>query len=233
MRWGALVIAALGACGTLQSATDSDGGAESPDASPPPEEASAPEASTPEAGLDAEAGRDAEAGVVTTIDLTPSKDSYVEDDSVDTNFGTSAQLRVKGNSGGTLDRNTWLSFDIHAFASVTSAHLRLMVVSLDTGNTNPIPIMIDYAPSASDSWGESTLTWNNSPPGGPNVAQKTVVDADLGTWIDVDVTAAVAADTDGVATFFLTSPQLTGRGLTYSSREGATKPVLHLTGVAR
>ena len=43
----------------------------------------------------------------------------------------------------------------------------------------------------------------------------------------------VATDSDGVATFVVTSPQYTGRGLTYSSREGAYKPILRITGIQR
>ncbi|HEY8075565.1 MAG TPA: DNRLRE domain-containing protein [Labilithrix sp.] len=214
-----IVTAALGACGTLEG-VDAPGVGDD----------AGPDAGGSDAALEAAAEAGPEAS--TTIDLTPSKDAYVEDGtSVDTSFGTSAQLRVKGNSGGMLDRSSWLSFDIHAFTSVTSARLRLSVVSLDTGNTDPIPNLIEYAPTTSDGWDESTLTWNDAPPAGPVVAQRTVTDADLGMSVEFDVTAAVAADTDGVATFVVTSPPSTGRGLTYSSREGLTKPVLRVTGI--
>ena len=49
---------------------------------------------------------------------------------------------------------------------------------------------------------------------------------------EFDVTTGVSADSDGSATFVVTSPQNTGRGLTYSSREGTSKPVLRVTGIA-
>ena len=178
-----------------------------------------------------DAGPDTNAPII-TIDLTPSKDAYVEDGaSADTNFGAAAQLRVKGNDGATLDRKTWLSFDTSGFAKVTNASLRLWVVSIDTGNTNPVPIQYLYA--ATDGWSETTLTWNDAPATGAQVAQTVVVDAELGTWVEVDVTSAIAADTDGTATIVVTSPPNTGRGLTYSSREGAEKPALHVTGTPR
>jgi hypothetical protein len=192
-----------------------------------PPEANAPEMGPPETGA-------ADGPAATTIDLTPSKDAYVEDGpSVDTNFGASAQLRVKGNDGLTLDRNSWLSFDVSGFSSVSAASLRLWVVTIDTGNTNPIPNQFLYAPTASDGWTENTVTWSTAPAAGQQVAQTTVVDAQLNTWVEVDVTAPVSTDSDGVATFVVTSPQYTGRGLTYSSREGANKPVLRVTGVPR
>jgi hypothetical protein len=104
---------------------------------------------------------------------------------------------------------------------------------LDTGNTNGIPNEILYAPTASDRWIESTITWNTAPASGERVVMTTVTDSQLNTWIEVDVTIPVSTDSDGVATFVVTSPQYTGRGLTYSSREGAYKPILRITGIQR
>jgi len=237
-----LAAAAFTSCGGAEfraAAGSPDAGVDVADDGPP--EACAPEvwASDVGAALDAAATSDADSAseggrAETTVDLTPSKDAYVEDGTLaDTNFGASAQLRVKGNSGGTLDRSSWLSFDVSGFASVSGARLRLWVVSLDTGNTNPIPNDLAYAPTASDGWSESTLTWNSAPAAGPHVASTIVSDAQLDAWVEVDVTAPVATDSDGVATLVVTSPQLTGRGLTYSSREGADKPVLRVTGIPR
>jgi hypothetical protein len=170
----------------------------------------------------------------TTVDLTPSKDAYVEDGpSVNTNFGAADQLRVKGNAAGMLDRNSWLSFDISGFASVSAAKLRIFVVSLDMGNTDPIPNQFFHAPTSSDGWSESTMTWSTAPAIGQEIAQTTVVDAQLATWVEVDVTPGLTTDSDSIATFVIESPQNTGRGLTYSSREGANKPILRVTGVLR
>jgi hypothetical protein len=199
--------------------------------------------SPPESGLDGGGAHDTSALEVgppdggpgeTTIDMTPSKDAYVEDGlSADTNFGASSQLRVKGNDGVTLDRNTWLSFDISGFSSVSSAKLSVWVVTIDTGNTNPVPNEFLYAPTASDGWSESTIAWNTAPAAGQQVAQTTVVDSQLNTWVEVDVTVPVSTDSDGVSTIVITSPPYTGRGLTYSSREGANRPVLRVTGIPR
>ena len=232
----ALLIAApapaLASCGGAEFRavpSSPDAGVDVSDDGHPPPQASAPEVGT----SDVEAASDA-GSAETTIDLTPSKDAYVEDGALaSTSFGASAQLRVKGNSGGTLDRNSWLSFDISGFSSVRIARLRLWVVSLDTGNTNPIPNDVSYAPTTSDGWSESMLTWNTAPAAGPQVATAIVADAQLDTWIEFDVTAPVSTDADGVATLVVTSPPYTGRGLTYSSREGADKPVLRVTGLPR
>jgi len=246
----ALLIAApapaLASCGGAEFRavpSSPDAGVDVSDDGHPPPQASAPEVGTSDVEAASDAGS-AETTIVeaasdagsaeTTIDLTPSKDAYVEDGALaSTSFGASAQLRVKGNSGGTLDRNSWLSFDISGFSSVRIARLRLWVVSLDTGNTNPIPNDVSYAPTTSDGWSESMLTWNTAPAAGPQVATAIVADAQLDTWIEFDVTAPVSTDADGVATLVVTSPPYTGRGLTYSSREGADKPVLRVTGLPR
>jgi hypothetical protein len=232
----ALLIAspapALASCGGAEFRavpSSPDAGVDVSDDGHPPPEASAPEVGTSDVEEASDAGP-----AETTIDLTPSKDAYVEDGALaSTSFSASAQLRVKGNSGGTLDRNSWLSFDVSGFSSVRVARLRLWVVSLDTGNTNPIPNDVSYAPTTSDGWSESMLTWSTAPAAGPQVATAIVADAQLDTWIEIDVTAPVSTDADGVATFVVTSPPYTGRGLTYSSREGADKPILRVTGLPR
>jgi hypothetical protein len=94
-------------------------------------------------------------------------------------------------------------------------------------------VVLSYAPTASDGWGERTIIWNNAPAAGLVFGMGTVSDGMIGAWIDVDVTAPVQGDTDGLATFVATSTAATNRGVTFSSREGAPPPVLGITGTRR
>jgi hypothetical protein len=164
-----------------------------------------------------------------TTDVNPTKDAYVEDGTnANANFGTSTQLIVKTRSAVGTNRNTWVTFDIAPFTNITSAVLRLYVSNLDMANQNTIPLIVMYAPTASDGWSETGITWNNVPASGMQIAQGSVDSAALGTWIEVDVTTAVRADTDGASTFVITSTPATNRGALFSSREGPQPPVLRV-----
>jgi hypothetical protein len=186
-----------------------------------PREAAASEAATPDAAT-------------STTDSNPTKDAYVEDATqAGTNFGTDTHLIVKTKPTAGLNRNTWITFDISGYSSVTAARLRLYVVSLDGANSNAVPVVLSYAPTASDGWNEHTITWNTAPAAGAVFGMTTVSDAMIGAWIEVDVTAPVQGDTDGLATFVATSTPATNRGVTFSSRDGASPPVLRITGTRR
>jgi hypothetical protein len=169
----------------------------------------------------------------TTTDLPPTQDAYVQDTPyADTNFGTSTQLIVKTRSMPGTNRNSWLSFDVAGFTAITAAKLRLYVNSLDTANTNTIPVVLYYPPDSADSWTATTITWNSAPSYGTNLlGTVNVSDPQIGTWIEYDVTAAVAADANGIATFVLTSTPATNRGAIFDSSRSTASPVLRITGV--
>jgi hypothetical protein len=226
------------------------GDSTSPDAGPLPDtgaplDTGAPDADTIDAGsadsnaadgpadsAPADAGAHDSSGVVTTTDLTPTQDAYVQDTPyADTNFGTDPQLIVKTRSMPGSNRNSWLSFDIAGFSGITAAKLRLYLNSLDTANTNTIPVVLYYPPDSADSWTAATITWNSAPSYGTNtLGTVNVTDPQIGTWIEYDVTAAVAADANGVATFVLTSTPATNRGAIFESSRGTASPVLRITG---
>jgi hypothetical protein len=217
-------------------------GADTPEADPPAPDAGGlldgqgddgGDVDLPEASVDAGAPDSTlDAGGLATVDLTPTRDAYVQDGtSADTNFGTSTQLVVKTSPATGVNRNSWLSFDTSGFSSITSATLRLFVSSLQTTATNTIPVILYYPPDSSHGWTESTITWNNAPPAGTNaLGTVNVNDPQIGTWVEFDVTAAVAAETDGTPTFMLTSTAAANRDAIFSSREGAHPPALKVTG---
>jgi hyaluronate lyase len=165
------------------------------------------------------------------VDINPTRDTYVQDgSSADTNFGTSTDLVVKTSPQTGVNRNTWLAFDTSGYAKITAVTLRLFVTSVQSTATNPIPLILYYPPNSSRGWAEQTMTWNNAPPAGTDVVSTLAINSpNVGTWIEFDVTAAVAPDATGAPTFMLTSTPATNRDAMFSSREGANPPVLRIT----
>jgi hypothetical protein len=190
------------------------------------------DAGTPDTGAP-DSSRPDSGSTVTTTDLTPTQDAYVQDTPyADTNFGTDTQLVVKTRSIPGYNRNSWLSFDIAGFTGITSARLRLYVNTIDQSLTNTVPIVLYYPPDPADGWTTSTITWNNAPAYGTNIlGTVNINNPQIGTWIEYDVTAAVAADSDGASTFMLTSTPSTNRGAMFDSSRGTNSPVLRITGV--
>jgi hyaluronate lyase len=171
--------------------------------------------------------------LLTTTDLLPTKDSYVRDGSnANTNYGSASNLDIKVWSSAGLTRNTWLSFDVRAYPRIVSAKLRLFVNYVgveDAGGSTGVY----YAPTASDSWSETQLTWNTVPAPGntpdASIATGSIDATNLNNWIEFDVTSSVAADTDGTVTLVVspwTSVQTKLFG--FVSREGANSPVLRI-----
>jgi hypothetical protein len=193
-----------------------DAGSDATSADAPTTDSAGPDVATQESG-----------GM--TTDVNPTKDAYVEDSAnANTNFGTATELIVKTRSSVGTNRNTWVTFDIAPFSSITSAVLRLYVSNLDMSNQNTIPLIVMYAPTASDAWVETGITWNNAPASGTAIAQGSVDSTSLGTWFEIDVTNAVRTDSDGASTFVITSTPTTNRGVLFSSREGPQPPVLRI-----
>lgn len=183
----------------------------------------------------ADATSDTASGPVeTTTDLTPTKDAYVQDGtSADTNFGTDVKLIVKASGTVGVNRNSWLSFDVSGYSKIRVTKLRLFVLSLDFATTNTIPALLFYAPTASDGWPETGITWHNAPAMGSQVGSVDISDSSVGTWVEYDVTVPVSMETDGVSTFVITSTPQTNRAALLSSREGGNPPVLRITGIHR
>src|SRR5262249_41940595 len=103
-----------------------------------------------------------------TTSVNPVADAYVQGGTaVDTNFGTAGTLIVKANFTN-LNRESYLRFDLSAFnGTISSATLRLTPVTVDAGTVlNGVSLVSD------DTWGETTITWNNKPAHG----------ADTTTW---------------------------------------------------
>lgn len=133
--------------------------------------------------------------------------------------------------------NTFMKFDLSAagIGTVTSAKLRLKVVSLSTSDTTPNNLQT-YKVS-DDTWDENTITWNNHPTWDPCfIDQKWNTPASPGDVLEIDVTAYVGAEVagDGVVSLVMSDTYLRTRQMLFHSREAtnvADRPELVVNGV--
>lgn len=134
----------------------------------------------------------------------PVADAYINQSSPTTNYGTSTQLRTDGSP---LVRS-YLRFDVQNLAGrVTRATLRVYASSA---------LSVGYdVRSATNTWGETTLNYNNAPAFGSAIAASGPVTA--GSWTNVDLTSLITAN--GIYDIVLTSAS--GTALSLASREAA------------
>jgi len=120
-------------------------------------------------------------------------DAYVKGgSSVNGNYGLLTELKCKTDNGNeTFSRESYLRFDLSALSGhVVSAHLRLKVASTDGDNdSHGVHFVSD------DSWGETTIKWNNKPAAG---ALLDVISAPaFGEWLTLDLLSQVTAELGG------------------------------------
>ena len=162
-----------------------------------------------------------EANVTTSFSLTmePTDDSYVEDGgSAGSNFGTSANLKVKNQgTNTTFTRITYLKFDVHALTGAPSVKLKLTPYQVDgSGVTNTFELVTN------DSWNEIAIVWTNQP-GGSGVVFTNLRGSSytVGTQVMVDVTSATLnqATNDGYLSLRITDPNTNSTLIGFASKE--------------
>ena len=140
-----------------------------------------------------------------SVTFTPTDDARVNSTSPTTNYGNAVEIRTRAG-----EYESYLKFDVNGLpGSAASATLRLYVTdgSPDGGDVFLV----------SNAWTESTITYNTAPViSGTAIASMGAVTA--GTWVEVDVTSAIAGN--GVVSFGLRSAS-TNSAL-YSSKEMVT-----------
>jgi uncharacterized repeat protein (TIGR01451 family) len=149
-----------------------------------------------------------------TATLAPTADSYV-----DASVPTSAPgLATKLRTDASPIVRSYLRFDLgNVPGLVTNAKLRV-----SAGSANSVGY--DVRGVADNTWGETTLNYNNSPAVGPVVGSSGAVAT--GAWTQVDVTPLVTGN--GLLSMAMTSTSATATS--FASREsGATAPQLVLT----
>jgi len=153
--------------------------------------------------------------VSVVLDFNAVADTYRDQYSPGSNFGSETRMKVRNN--GSKQRDGYLKFNVSGLqGSVSSATLK---VYAQTGVANVIASSV-----ADTSWGESTLTWNNAPVIGG--ALDTVTGVSAGQWVELDVTAAITGN--GTYSFAVsTSDGTNGREI--ATRETANDPVLEVS----
>lgn len=133
-------------------------------------------------------------GPVMTFGATD--DAMVRSTSPTSNYGSLTTLRARLTSSETI--NSYLKFNVTGISGpVVSAKLRLYVTDASPKAGSIYRVSNNFANSAT-AWTEGAINWNNAPPisGSP---LSTVGNAALNTWVEFDVTSAIASD--GIVSF--------------------------------
>ncbi len=127
------------------------------------------------------------------------------------NFGTATTLSVKAGSASTT-RETFLKFDLSSVpGTIVGANLRLVTRSWVE------PVFHTAALVTDNSWGETTIIWNNKPGSTTPTVTWPVVGNNLTLTIPVTAFLAPALANGGVLSFRIFSNGTNGTGPTTSS----------------
>lgn len=130
--------------------------------------------------------------VPTGVTLSPAGDSYVNQNSPTTNYGTATSLSVRSTTTGTPDTNqrTFIQFGLSSVPSsstIQSARLRLYLYQAPAASRN-------YdAHRVTATWSETGITWNNQPGVAASATSTTATGITANSWIEWDVTSDVQA----------------------------------------
>ncbi|MEV0807786.1 DNRLRE domain-containing protein [Micromonospora sp. NPDC050200] len=154
-----------------------------------------------------------------TSTFTPVADTYVNNGSASTNYGTSTQLGVDNSPV----KRMFLRFSVSGLTEpVTGAKLRIHtddVVGAESPSGGTFKAMTNTT------WSETGVTWNNQP-AIDGVTLATLGSVARNAWYEVDVTKLVT----GNGTFSIGVTSSNNDGADYDSREGgATAPQLIVT----
>ncbi|MDG4826370.1 DNRLRE domain-containing protein [Asanoa sp. WMMD1127] len=153
-----------------------------------------------------------------TSTFRPSADTYVQNDTASTNYGTSTQITVDNSPV----RRMFLRFSVSGVSgTVSSAKLRLRTISGNSGSDDGGA----FRAMSNTTWSETGTTWNNQPAiDGASVGSIGGVTAN--GWYELDVTSVVR----GNGTFSFGATSGSTDGAYYDAREsGADAPQLEVT----
>ncbi len=121
--------------------------------------------------------------VATTTDsFAPGADTYVNQASPTSNYGSNTVLNVMD---ATNDRRTFLKFTVTGVGTVTGATLKLKCKATQSGTTSALQV-------TDTSWAEGSLNWNNQPTVGTVADSASNVAAEA--WIELDVTSLITGN---------------------------------------
>jgi trimeric autotransporter adhesin len=150
-----------------------------------------------------------------SLTFAPTDDAYVRQPNPSENAGTDTTVRVY--KSGASDTQSYFKFTVGGVTgTVTSVTLRLWVTDASSVAGNIYSV-------ADTTWSEGTITWATKPTPGSLVTIGG--DAPLGTWVEYDLTSAVAGN--GTYSFVLKDGGTDAAR--FSSKEGANDPQLVVT----
>jgi chondroitin AC lyase len=149
---------------------------------------------------------------MTTVGVV--SDSYVQDTTPTTNYGSDVYLDSKLDPGG-INRNIYLKFDLSNIkGTIKQATLFLKPLVIGTTNT------IDTANYVSDnSWTESEITWSNAPKATSTLAAGMIYDAASGTFTNFNVGHNAVAGSEYSIQIVGKSPSGSSAYVGFSSKE--------------
>ncbi|MDF3130616.1 DNRLRE domain-containing protein [Kiritimatiellaeota bacterium B1221] len=169
-----------------------------------------------------------DAGVPMVEWVLPEADAYVHNDNPTTNYGSVEQMLVKHVNSSEYTRNSYVRFPISGISeNMSSATLKLKVKAI--GGEGSGSRWVEVRMLNDDSWGESSVTWNNRPTVGSTIA--TIDAGTVDETYEIDVTAYVQSEyaNDGVVSFALVQPTNTNKLVSFYSRESTgNEPTLEV-----
>ncbi|GLI39937.1 PEP-CTERM sorting domain-containing protein [Geobacter hydrogenophilus] len=140
------------------------------------------------------------------ISITADKDAYVQSGAyANTNFGSTLVDQVKRQDNSDWNRKSYIGFDLSGLGpfSIATATLDFNFVDSGAGATLAGTTyqfeVFGLTNELFDTWGESTITWNNAPGNRPNNGLNSLMVASLGTF---------SLTGKGVGTYSFTSQEL-------------------------
>ena len=124
-------------------------------------------------------------------------DTYVNSSSPTSNYGSSSAWRVSNSS--TVMKG-FLRFTVQGLSGLSIQNVYLMVYANSSSSAG-----INALAVADNTWGESTITYNNAPPMGTLLG--TTGPFASGVWVTIDVTSYITGD--GTYSFGITTPGTT------------------------
>ncbi|MCZ7573770.1 MAG: DNRLRE domain-containing protein [Ardenticatenaceae bacterium] len=155
-----------------------------------------------------------------TLSFAPTDDAQVKDSSPTSNYGSLADLRLRGASSPIV--TSYLKFNLTGLnAPVQRATLRLFVTDASDVGGSIFTVSSNYLNSTTP-WTESGLTWNNAPTLG-STPLSTAGSVAAGNWVEFDVTAGI----QGNGTYSFGMRSSSSNSVYYNSREAVSnQPML-------
>ncbi|CAN5492057.1 hypothetical protein BH20CHL7_BH20CHL7_15030 [soil metagenome] len=151
--------------------------------------------------------------------FTPSDDAQVKSNSTNTNYGGDTAIRLREDPDTGTTYRSYVKFNVSGVsgATVTSVKLRLYVTTKSSNTA--------FVHAVSNSWNESTITWNNAPAFGAT-AIGSGVPSTADTWLEIELGPS-AISANGSYSFGLKSNGTSSA--IFSSKEGSQPPQLIVT----